>query len=197
MISIIMTTCLIPSPFDRVADNHRRALRLAAGEALFLQGDRTRGLFYLADGQVELVRHLESGHRLTVHRANGGESFAEASLFADTYHCDARATSACVGVQLNRHAVLRLMESDPAFARALTKRFAHQIQIYRRRLELVSIKGAQERTFAAICDGMLSGTVLQLANDIGLSHEAVYRALTQLVRAKRLQKSGRGSYVVG
>lgn len=189
---------LLPDPFHVVPDDARRGLHVAKGGVAFRQGERTRGLFFVVDGVVELRRVTEAGDVVVLHRAATGETFAEASLFSETYHCDAVAIEATDLVELDRAHILRAIRSDVDFAMALSRRFATQIQAYRRKLELLAIRSAEGRVHAALADGMLTADIKSLAAEIGLTHEAVYRALASLVKQGRVKKRGHGRYdVVG
>lgn len=76
----------------------------------------------------------------------------------------------------------------------MSKRFATQIQQSRMYLEIRSIKSTEERVYRAIVEGMLRSRARSLASEIGLSEEAVYRALGALSRSGRIRKSGYGRY---
>lgn len=182
---------MTPDPLHGLSGLRRS---LAPGEAVFRQGDPTRGMFRLDEGAVTLVRHTEAGGEVVLHRATPGETFAEASLFSETYHCDAIAAARTALVAYDRRKVLRRFREDPDFALSLARRFATQVQGYRRKLELLAIRGAEERVFAALAEGTPAASVKSFAAEIGLTHEAVYRALGRLVRDGRVEKTGRGRY---
>ena len=76
----------------------------------------------------------------------------------------------------------------------MCKRFAHQVQHTRARLELYSIRSADDRVLQAVVDGMLKDNVKSLAHEIGLSPEVVYRSLASLAKSGRIQKLGYGKY---
>ena len=185
---------MLPPPFDNFPVEGQFNLRIEKGQTLFRQDGNTAGLFYIRDGGVDLLRHTASGTRIVIHRAKQAETFAEASLFSNAYHCDAVASENSELVRLEKEAVLHQFKSDPNFAQALAARFASQVQIYRRRLELTAIRGAQDRVFAALVDGTMTGTVTSFAAEIGLTHEATYRALAALVRKGLVRKRARGQY---
>lgn len=189
-----MTDPFIPSPFNQLPNSSMRHLTLERGEAVFLQNDITSGLFFVLRGQVELERHTSKGEVVVIYRAGAGDTFAEASLFSGVYHCDARAKRPSEVVRIDKGAIQTAFQNDLEFALQITKRFAMQIQAYRRRLELLAIKDATERTMVAISDDMLTGTVMDLAAEIGLTHEAVYRSLSKLTRTGRIRKVARGRY---
>ena len=64
-------------------------LHVEADEPVFRQGDGVHSIFQVREGAVAMVRHLSDGTMLTIATASAGETFAEAALFSDRYHCDA------------------------------------------------------------------------------------------------------------
>lgn len=180
--------------FGEWADFARREIELARGEFAFLQGDETHGMFAVRAGKVQLQRHSRVGATVIIHTASAGETFAEASLFSDAYHCDAVALEPSVIVRLDRAEIRRLLVSNADFALAMTNQFATQIQRLRRKLELHSVANASERVYGGMVEGMMGADIKSFASEIGLSHEAVYRALAELVRGGRIRKIARGKY---
>jgi CRP-like cAMP-binding protein len=59
------------------------------------------------------VRHAIDGSEVTLHVARDGETFAEASLFAARYHCDAIADLPSTVLQFDKAAVLASLAADP------------------------------------------------------------------------------------
>lgn len=151
-------------------------------------------MIFVLTGRVALIRHTESGHHVTLHVAAAGDTAAEASLFSPDYHCDCIAVEDSQLMFLKNAGVLALIESDPEFSKSLMKRFANQIIGYRRRLELLAIPSAEDRVLAALADGWLTGSVMQFASSVGLSHEATYRALSRLVAKGLVAREARGRY---
>lgn len=176
-----------------------RARHLAAGETLFRQGDPTRALYVVNEGRVALVRHSPDGRRLVLFAAGLGESFAEASLFADTYHCDAVAERRSVVLEIPKDALRAALQRDTMLAERLLARLARQVQELRQRLELRNIRSARERVWQLLLltAGFRGDTVSferplkDIAAEIGLTHEAFYRALAALTRAGRIRRFGR------
>lgn len=193
MISIMMPETL-PSPFDQVSQSDLIVHRLQQDEVLFVQNARTTGLYYLSDGTVDLTRVNESGHNILIHRARAEDTFAEASLFSEKYHCTATAIVAATVVECRHEVISKLLATDLNFARLMVKRFALQIQQSRRRIELLSIRSADERVLAAIADGLLVEDIVSFADTIGLAAETVYRSLAALTRKQRIRKVSRGCY---
>lgn len=151
-------------------------------------------MFFLQSGAVNLIRHTEAGQKVTMFRATAGDTIAEPSVFSDHYHCDAISQQPSVVLAFDRQSVLAAMAKDSAFATAFVKRLSGQVQTYRRHLELLAIRSAKDRVLAGLADGRLTGTVLDFAAELGLSHESVYRALAALTRDGRVEHPTRGQY---
>ena len=171
--------------------------KLKSGEPLFRLGDRTAGLCEVVTGRVRLARVDRSGREIVLHVAGPGETIAEASLFSPTYHCDAIAsTNATVRIYPKRE-VLGAFERDPKAAQAFSATLARQVMNLRTRIEQRNIRSARERVrhYLAInaeTDGKsvaLRGTLKDIAAELGLTHEALYRTLASLERAGEIRRT--------
>lgn len=173
--------------------------RLERGEALFRQGDRARALFVVLQGRLALTRHAADGRPLVLFVAQEGDSLAEAALFAQVYHCDAIAQSSAIVAEIPKAALRRLLQDEPGVAEALTARLARQVQDLRQRLELRNIRNARERVWQKLLLSPLraDGTVIvdrplkEMAAEIGLTHESLYRSLAALEKAGHIRRRGR------
>ena len=162
--------------------------RLAAGETLFAAGDETRGFFMVREGRVRLVRFGADGRETALFTAGPGERFAEASLFAERYHCDAIALSEAVVACFAKAASLALLGDDATARLDLTADLARQVMTLRARLTLRDIRLARERVLAFLVaeagdDGrtiVFDGPLRDIAVAIGLTPEAFYRTLAHL-----------------
>lgn len=168
--------------------------QLVKGECLFRQDDQSFAMFSVMKGEIQMVRHGENGDTLVIHHARAGETFAEAALFSTHYHCDAIATQSAEIEVFDKKSILKRMQTNPEFSLALSAHFARQIQSSRRRLEIQSIRNAQDRILAAIQSDLLSGDIKSFAANINLSQEATYRGLSALVTCGKLHKPSRGRY---
>lgn len=189
-----MSNNILPEPLSRLTSTDQKCRQLTCGESLFRQGSRTTGLFYLVSGTIDLSRMTKSGRNVVIHRARSGDTFAEASLFSDTYHCTALAVNNAEIIECKRAAILKLMETDPVFSQSMICRFAQQIQEGRRRIELLSMHSAEERIMTALSDGMLIDDLASFADIIGLAPETVYRTLRKLTKKGVIEKLARGVY---
>lgn len=185
---------MLPTPLHRLPVTAQKMIAVKKNESIFLQGAATEGLYFVERGSVELRRHTESGAQVVIHRAVSGETFAEASLFSNVYHCDAVALDETVVVRIARKAVLSQFANDAEFALELAGRFASQVQIYRRRIELLAIRSAEDRVLTALTDRPVNGSIISFASEIGLTHEATYIALAILAHKGKVRKIGRGKY---
>ena len=164
-----------------------RARMLEAGEALFRQGTRATAIFEVEQGRLKMIRHVDN-RPVVVHTARSGELFAEAALFAPIYLCDAVAAVACRIRVYPKREVLAAFRGDPALAERFMSVLSHQIHGLRAQLEERNIRSARKRllhrlALAAGPDGRtmhLEGTLMDLASEIGLTHEVLYRTLAEL-----------------
>jgi CRP/FNR family transcriptional regulator, dissimilatory nitrate respiration regulator len=171
--------------------------KLKAGEALFRLGDKTAGLWEVIAGRVRLARVDRAGHEIVLHVAGPGETLAEASLFSPSYHCDAIASTDALVRIYPKAAVLAAFEHDRKAAQAFTATLARQVMNLRTRIEQRNIRSARERVrhFLALnADGdgrtvALRGTLKDLAAELGLTHEALYRTLARLERSGEIKRT--------
>jgi CRP-like cAMP-binding protein len=171
---------------------------LAADAYLFHQGDRTNAVFAIASGIVRLERHTADGHAVVIHRARAGESLAEAALYADVYHCDAVAETPARVIVYPKDAMLALLQTDAVSAASVTAALARHVQGLRTQLELRNLQPAGARVFAyleLLADDNgnieLDRPLKELASEVGLTHETLYRALAALARTGDIVRDGR------
>lgn len=175
-----MISIMSSSLFEYFLTLAEREQRVDAGNALFRTDDPVRSLFLIIAG---LVRALPNGLQLTLQRAGSGSIVAEASLFADRYHCDALAAeeSAVRSVPITK--AKAALESDPDLASALMRHLASEVQRMRTRAEILLLKSVAARLDAwmAFNGGKLphKGRWHQAASEIGVTPEAFYRELAR------------------
>jgi len=169
---------------------------LAPGEALFRQGDPTIGIFRVERGRIRLERSTYDGRRITLHTALADHFFAEASLFSSAYQCDAVAIEPSLVRCYPKDAVLAMVKGDPVSATSLLATMAHQLHALRHKLELRSVRSARDRILLTLelqaeSDGTvrLSREIQDLAFDLGLTREVVYRTLAALEKEGVIERS--------
>ena len=189
------------SAADWVSSNVRAAAierRLAAGQALFRAGSRANGFFEVIGGTVRLIRVDRNGREAVLQTACAGDTLAEASLFSPAYHCDAVAATDAVVRRFPKSVMLAELQRDPRLARAFAAMLARQVMTLRTCLETRNIHSARERVrhFLAVNAGadrrtvVVPGTLKQLAADLGLTHEALYRTLARMAADGEITRRG-------
>jgi CRP/FNR family transcriptional regulator, dissimilatory nitrate respiration regulator len=174
----------LPATFEAGALVHT----LAAGDKLFQTGDRAVAIYQVERGRLRLIRRTVDDHLVVLHTACAGEFLAEASLFSETYHCDGVAVVPSRVRAYPKAALLAAFCKDRGLAEAFMARLAHQVQDLRARLELRNIHSARERVqqylrLRAEADRRsvaIEGPYQDIAAEIGLTREALYRTLARL-----------------
>jgi CRP-like cAMP-binding protein len=184
---------------DWLSDVVRKAATeraLKAGQILFRTGNKTAGLYEIAEGRVRLVRVDRSGREALLQVAGPGETLAEASLFSSIYHCDAIATTAARVRLYPKTVLLNELDRDPKVARAFTAMLARQVITLRTRLEQRNIHSARDRVWHYLALNadprgrtvVLTGTLKDLAAELGLTHEALYRTLDEMASCGEIER---------
>ena len=177
-----------------------RVRELDAGEALFRQTDRAVAIFEVERGRLRLIRNTVAGHPVVLHTARPGELLAEAALFASAYRCDAIAATAAWVRAYPKRELLAAFRGDPALAERFMAVLAHQIHSLRARLEERNIRSARERVLHHIAlhagaNGRtmpVEGTLTDVAAEIGLTPEALYRTLAELQKEGIVRRTPSG-----
>jgi CRP-like cAMP-binding protein len=164
------------------------ARRLERGEMLFCREERPSGLYVVESGEIRLTRSDADGREVTLFTARPGETFAEASLFSDAYHCDAVASRRSIVHLFPKAVVLDAFAEQSAVAQAFMATLARQVMVLRTRLENRSLRTARERVLHHLAlevsgaDRVVSlrGSLKGMASELGLTHESLYRTLASL-----------------
>jgi CRP/FNR family transcriptional regulator, dissimilatory nitrate respiration regulator len=176
----------IPAAVREVATDRK----LKAGEVLFRIGGKPVGLYEVITGRVRLARVDRSGHEIVLHVAGPGETLAEASLFSAQYHCDAVASTNAIVRLYPKQDLLSSFGKDPKASQAFASALARLVMSLRTRIE------QRVRHFLALnvgSDGRtvhLRGALKDLAAELGLTHEALYRTLAALERSREIRRKG-------
>ena len=163
----------------------------SAGQTIFRTATRPAKVFWVLDGEVRLVRRSRNGAEIVLQRAPSG-FVAEASLDSPLYHCDAVAAkeSRLLAFPINRFR--QALAEDEKFRAFWTGRLAREVRALRSQCERLALHSAAERIEHYIeSEGNngrleLSRTRKAWAAELGLTHEALYRALSGLQRAGRI-----------
>ena len=164
-----------------------RRRHFAAGALLFRRDEPVLWLHIVVTGRVHLVRQTPRGRDLILQRAQAGSPLAEASLFADRYHCDGQAEEATETLGIRVAAVRKRLLKEPEFAQWWAEHLAREVQAARLRAELLTLKTVAERLDAwlSLNGGAvpLRGAKVRLAAELGMSPEALYREINRRARS--------------
>lgn len=155
--------------------------KVAKGAALFHQADQVRSMYLVRSGAVALERPLTDAVPLTLHVATLGMALAEASLFAETYHCDAVARSNAEVARLPRTKFLTALRNRPDAALSLVETHAKEVQAQRARIEILRLKRVSDRLDAwlDLFGTPAKGEWINVADQIGVPAPALYRELAK------------------
>jgi len=169
--------------------------RIETGETLFRLGDPLRGVFCVVAGEIRLVRRARNGMEIVLQRSRGG-FFAEASFDTKVYHCDAVVAQPGAVLCFPAQAFRAALATDVMFRNAWMVHLAREILKLRAQCERLGLKSAAQRIVHYIesegADGIVTLTESRMAwaAELGLTHEALYRALAKLRRERQLAASG-------
>ncbi|RUW60687.1 Crp/Fnr family transcriptional regulator [Mesorhizobium sp. M7A.F.Ca.US.008.03.1.1] len=171
---------------------------LLPGQFLFRQGEPADRVFLIRRGHLRMVRHLASGEAVVIHTGQTGDLFAEAALFAQNYHCDGQAVDAAAVASCRKAEVLRAFGASPSMSLAWIERVTQQLHAARALIELRNIRSAEERVLQHLRlradsagEVAFEGRLLDVAAELGLTHEAYYRALANLARSGAISRDRR------
>lgn len=181
-----------------------RRRRLARDEVLFHRGDPVESMFRVEEGRIQLERRTIDGRLLILFVAGPGDLVAEASLFADAYHCDASAAEPTRISLLPKRHLLAAMAENSACALDFARLLARQLLATRHRLEFRNIRSARERVLLYLELNAepesrrfaLKGRLQDMAAELGLTREALYRTLAALERDEAIRREPRAIVVI-
>ncbi len=163
------------------------------GDYLFHQGKKPEYMFFIVSGEAVLSRTSSHGEPTILQRCKGG-FLSEASMLADVYHCDAIATH-------NGQAITLPIKSlsdglvDSKFSLKWVQLLSKEIMRLRTQSERLGLKDIRSKLIHLIeTEGKQGVLTLQsdfksMASEIGVTHEALYRAIATLEAEGILKKS--------
>ena len=169
-----------------------RTLQFEKGQHLFHQGTKPESMFFIVTGEAILSRISSHGEPTTLQRCKGG-FLSEASLLTDAYHCDAIATHSGQAITIPIQA-LREALTDSNFSLKWVRLLSREIMRLRTQSERLSLKDIRSKLIHLIeTEGNQGVLALQsdlksLASEIGVTHEALYRAISAMEKQGVLRK---------
>jgi CRP-like cAMP-binding protein len=178
-----MIAIMFPSHVAQLLRSCERDVSFRDGEPVFFAGEAVRFLFVVREGGVQLLRRHPDGDAVVLQRVQPGGLVAEASLFAQAYHCEAVAQGPTRLARIAKATVLEDHLQQPEWLRAFAAHLASEVQRARGRAELMSFRKVGDRIDAWLA---LSGSVMpgrgdwvDWARELGVTPEALYRELAR------------------
>jgi CRP-like cAMP-binding protein len=162
------------------------------GDYLFQQGKKPEYMFFIVSGETVLTRISSHGEPTILQRCKGG-FVSEASLLVDAYHCDAIATHNGQAITLPIKS-LRDALADSKFSMKWVQLLSKEIMRLRTQSERLGLKDIRSKLIHLIeTEGKQGVLKLQsdfksIASEIGVTHEALYRAIATLEKEGFLEK---------
>jgi CRP-like cAMP-binding protein len=191
LVDIEPTAGLIPHGLRDLA----KQVTTATDATLFRTGDPVRRMHLVVQGEARLARQGQQGNTIILQRSRGG-FIAEASLDTRVYHCDAVAAEPTRLLVFPSKAFRDALDVEPAFHQGWLSLLAQEVRKLRAQCERLSLNSAVDRIGHYIaCEGREGVMRLQQsrkswAAELGLSHEALYRALRRMQDDGRLEIHG-------
>lgn len=172
--------------FDRNLLAAAKPMRRAAGTFLFRARHKPIWMFYVRTGLALMQRVTAAGAPVVMQRASQG-FLAEASLASDRYHCDGVCHTECDLLAFPLPALQKAIDQDEGTRWAWIGLLSAQTRQQRLRIERQSLKTIRKRLeHVILTEGSdkngypIPGTRIQLAAELGVTPEALYRCLADL-----------------
>lgn len=168
----------------------RTVFEFESHQSLFIQGSKPEFLYFLEAGEVQLTRCGQEGETCTLQRIQRG-FLAEASLFAEHYHCDAYCSQKSRLSAFPIQAFRQQLGQD-GFYEVWILLLSKEIKRLRNQSQRLALNSARDRILHYIQtegeNGVLAlqGSKKEWAAELGLSHETLYRALKRLQNQNKI-----------
>ena len=157
-------------------------VELPSGAFLFHAQDIVRFVYFVEEGEISLERVQSNGQITCFQRAEAGDVLAEASVYAQEYHCDARMLEDVRLRRVRKADFKSVLRNDPNLADAWAAQLARTVQTTRLVAEIRSFKTVGDRLDAWLGDFRelpSKGQWHSLAHELAVSPEALYRELAR------------------
>ncbi len=162
-------------------------------ERVFLAGRPPAWMFYVVSGEVTLERTGLHGESVVLQRTRHG-FISEASLKVSGYHCDAVAITDTAVIKIPINDLSLALDKDPNFANRWISMLNSEVRRLRLHLERLSMKSIRDRLIQLIETEGKEGKyaapsgLKTLAGELGVTHEALYRAISLMESEKILRR---------
>jgi CRP-like cAMP-binding protein len=183
-----------------------RHKRLKKSEALFHRGQQAGTLYLVVSGAVRLAHVLPDGKSSQDSVTGPGSVIGEVSFFAGTFACDCTAVVESQVDYVVKPDILAHFERMPSACLAFARLLSDEVVGLREQMELMRMRSAGTRLLAWLQAQRARTRTRTIKIDrpwrdvaahLGLTHEALYRALASLARERRIWREGRSVRLLG
>ena len=163
-------------------------------ERLFLTDQVPQWMFFVIAGEVTLERIGHQGESVVLQRIRMG-FVSEASISVSHYHCDAVSITDTNVIKVPIKELAASLDHDPSLASRWIHMLNSEVRKLRLHCERLSMKSVKDRLLHLIQTEGSSGHyavpsgLKTLAGELGVTHEALYRAIAELEKKGLLHKS--------
>ena len=161
------------------------------GQTIFLQGERSRAIYIVAEGWVKLYRVAPSGAEAVVGVFTKGRSFGEAVAFRkDVYPVSAEAVTNCQLIRIEADTFLRGIRNSPDVAVSVLSATFHHLHSLISQLEALKARTGAQRVAEFLCElapsengyceVVLPYDKVLIAGRLGMKPESLSRAFAKL-----------------
>ena len=189
----------VPDSLPSELQQKARERELFPRQVLFHHQDTAQYVFAVREGRISIGRYTCEGNLVIFQTVRAGESFAESALFTDTYQCNAVVERPSRIIYYPKNFVWQALQNKPDLALKLLPKLALRSQSLKNLLELRSIRSASDRIlqylFFSVSPGqseiIFDRSYKDIATELGLSAEVLYRSLAELERSGVISRQGR------
>ncbi len=190
---------LIPDRLPPELKKEARYRKLLPEQILFHCRDTAEYIFALEQGRIKLLRYTCEGNLVIFRIVRAGESFAESTLFTEKYLCNAVVEKPSTIIYYPKNVVRQALQAKPSLALSLLPLLASKNQALKNLIELRSIRSANDRILQYLFFSVTSGqnhiifdrSYKDIALELGLSAEVLYRSLAKLERSGAISRQGK------
>lgn len=170
------------------------------GCVLFSEGEAAQGFFAIGSGRVKLYKLSADGKERILHIVHGGDTFAEAAIFAEgCYPAFAETLSKVETVFVPGKEFLSLLQNRPQIAINMIAGLSQFLRLFAHQIEELTFKDVPARLAGFLLklpqhkDGsyLLPVSKSQLASNLGTVSETLSRSLRKLTDEELIRVEGK------